>query len=190
MFANVIYGGEKHVWLPATTYDPLLRIPDPEHIRLLVEILGITQDIDGILELAMWMSRHAEKLTANYKEMVTGEQKMNKTFLVMRLFLEGSWADEHDWEGRVRVATREQMGQVEEELKGLPWPSTQAMDDFLAEHHDWVTWVRRAIWNTHQIALTQSEQAHENGGKEKAEEKVEEKAEEKTEDLTWSEPPS
>ena len=152
VFTAVVYGSHMHKWLPATTTDRIVITPDPEHLRLLIEILGIEQDIPGLLELAKWMSQHTERIKENFVEMASGVRTMKKALFGLRVFLEGAWANEYDWDMGISVATEAQMAQVSEKLHVLGWPTTEEMADFVNVNYSWLEWLRKAVWHRHKSA--------------------------------------
>ena len=147
VFTFVVYGIHKHKWLPATTTDRIITTPDPEHLRLLIEILGIEQDITGLLELTEWMSQHSERLQENYAEIANGQQSMKRALFGLRVFLEGAWANDFDWDMGISVATEEQIAQTAERLQSLGWPTTDEMANFVEVNYSWLEWLRKAVWH-------------------------------------------
>jgi hypothetical protein len=145
-FISSVYGGWQRTWLPATATEPVLVAPYPEDIRLLVEILGIEQDINGLLELVDWISRSSDRLRAASSEVASGERVMKLVLLQIRFFLEGAWASASDWAKGIRTANEAQMVQVQEKLQPLGWPTVEEAENFVKERADWVVRVRRAVW--------------------------------------------
>ena len=152
LFTTVVYASHKHSWVTTTASNLIIKVPDPEHLRLLVEVLGMEQDIAGLLELADWMGQHADRLKENYGEMASGERTMKKALFGLRVFLEGAWASSHDWDMGISTATEEQMVQNCSKLEALGWPTTEQMTDFIDENHSWLDWLRKVIWSRRNLA--------------------------------------
>lgn len=152
VFTFVVYGTHRHTWLPTTSTDRIITPPDPEHLRLLIEILGIEQDIAGLFELTEWMSQHRERLQENYAEVASGEESMKKALFGLRVFLEGAWANDFDWDMGISVATEEQIAQTAEKVQPLGWPTSEEMADFVAVNYSWLEWLRKAVWHRRNVA--------------------------------------
>ena len=152
VFTSVVYGTHKHKWLCTTSTERIITTPDPEHLRLLIEILGMEQDIAALLELTEWMSQHSERLQENYAGMASGEKSMKKALLGLRVFLEGAWANDLDWDMGISVATEEQITQTAEKLQSLGWPTPEEMVAFVQVYYSWLGRLRKAVWHRRDLA--------------------------------------
>ena len=148
----MVYGYSKHRWLSTTSDERIVQVPDPEHLRVLVEILGIESDTTGLLELVDWIARHRERLLDEYTEKASGKRQMKTVLLFLRTFLDGAWASELDWQMGTSVATEKQVSDTDEKLQPLGWPIKEEVADFLEGNHTWLESLRATIWCVHKQA--------------------------------------
>jgi hypothetical protein len=151
LFTVVVYGSRKLSWLPTTTDVQIIRVPDPEHIRMLIEILGLGHDIQSLLEVVDWMAQHTARLRSNYLETAGGVKAMRRALFTLRVFLDGAWADEIDWQRGISAATEEQTAQAQVKLQSLGWPTAEEMTDLMEENQLWLQWVRKAMWKSRRL---------------------------------------
>jgi hypothetical protein len=68
-------------------------VPAPAQLHAFIRVLGLAQDIDGLVALVNWMSRSAKDLKLAADERLGGRSLMRRAIVAIRVFLE--WHLEH-----------------------------------------------------------------------------------------------
>jgi len=68
-------------------------VPAPAQLHAFIRVLGLAQDIDGLLALLNWMSRFSKELKLVADERIGGERLMRCAIVGIRVFLEGHLGD-------------------------------------------------------------------------------------------------
>ncbi|ETN43119.1 uncharacterized protein HMPREF1541_02277 [Cyphellophora europaea CBS 101466] len=105
-------------------------VPDPHDLRLLVETLGIFQDIPALIELIAWMSKYSQDLSRIHSDLRSGLEEMRNVMIVARIFIEGRL------QGAAKVGS---FAAAEAKIAGrLYVPTDVDCAEFLQQRDSWV----------------------------------------------------
>ncbi len=158
-FIRAVYGRTTRPFMPPPTV-PVHSVPGADDLRLMVKVLVMIHDVDGILALVRWMNEHAEMLESTKDAQTTGDpaelDSSLRAFVLcaVRLFLEGGpppppadGTDLHQEGVRFHTPLLVDADVVDRAKKycepSLGWPSDDEVRFFLSRKADWL---KRVAW--------------------------------------------
>lgn len=103
-------------WLQTESPLPLEAIPDPWHLRVVVETLGLLQDIEGLTQLTRWMIANMADFRRSHQHVRTADEQMQTVMIVARIFIDGWLEQAPDHQGHCMKAFDELASDGSEEL--------------------------------------------------------------------------
>ncbi|EXJ94699.1 hypothetical protein A1O1_03096 [Capronia coronata CBS 617.96] len=153
IFLHAVYGRRITPFLPPATV-PLLVVPEARDLQLLVRVLVLTHDVDGLVALVQWLNGHAKAFESLNKHQDVSSDDLEPSWTghlpplhnilcAIRLFLEGSpprSVDGHDaisFETPLRVNS-ETIQEARLHCATLGWPTDAEIELFLSRDGNWI----------------------------------------------------